>query len=149
MSAGDRVFSTPNRSWPLQASEDDHGVVTFPNTPPRANTMTERDLDGLMAAAQRGNGGAYRRLLDEARVWLKQYYARRLPPSVVDDAVQETLLAVHEKRHTYDPSRPFGPWLVAIARYKWIDRLRALKAAPTEALGDDLTTEDHAGAVMS
>jgi len=38
-------------------------------------------------------------------------YARRLPPAMVDDAIQDTLIAVHEKRHTYDPHRPFGAWL--------------------------------------
>ena len=43
-------------------------------------------------------------------------YARRLPPSMTDDAVQDVFLAIHEKRHTYDPARPFGPWLAAIAR---------------------------------
>jgi hypothetical protein len=52
--------------------------------------------------------------------------------------VQDMLIAVHEKRHTYDPGRPFVAWLAAIARYKWIDALRSLKAKPTEALDDEL-----------
>src|SRR6266478_5068479 len=59
------------------------------------------------------------------------------------------LIAIHEKRHTYDPSRPFGAWLVAIARYKWIDALRSLKAKPTEALDDDIPVPDHEEAIMS
>ncbi|RTE68075.1 hypothetical protein BHE90_017549, partial [Fusarium euwallaceae] len=67
----------------------------------------------LMAAAQEGHAAAYRRLLDEIRHWLKGFYARRLPPGMVDDAVQDTLIAIHEKRHTYDPERPFRPWLMA------------------------------------
>ena len=75
--------------------------------------------------------------------------AARLPPAMIDDAVQDTLMAIHEKRHTYDPARPFGPWLAAIARYKWIDRLRALKSTPTEALSEDLAVADHEDAVMS
>jgi DNA-directed RNA polymerase specialized sigma24 family protein len=44
----------------------------------------------------------------------------------ISDLVQETLITVHNKHHTYDPSQPFGPWLAAIARYKWADYLREL-----------------------
>jgi RNA polymerase sigma-70 factor (ECF subfamily) len=102
-----------------------------------------------MVAAQAGNAPVYHRLLEELGAWLQRYFARRLPPSMVDDAVQETLIAVHQKRHTYDPARPFGPWLAAIARYKWIDRLRAMKAAPTEELSDDLAVADHEESVTS
>ncbi len=104
----------------------------------------------LMAAAQDGHGGAYRRLLDELRVWLLRFYARRLPPAAVEDAVQDTLIAIHEKRHTYDRARPFKPWLAAIARYKWIDRLRAMSRTATGPLeDDDVAVEDHGGAVVS
>ncbi|MFZ5748714.1 MAG: sigma-70 family RNA polymerase sigma factor [Pseudomonadota bacterium] len=102
-----------------------------------------------MAAAQGGHGGAYRRLLDELRQWLQRYYARRLPPGMVDDAVQDTLIAIHDKRHTYDPDRPFRPWLAAVARYKWIDRLRAMSRSATEMLPDDLSVESHESAATS
>ena len=102
-----------------------------------------------MAAAQAGNGGAYRRLLTEVRGWLMQYYARRLPQNMIEDAVQDALIAIHAKRHTYDPARPFGPWLAAVARYKWIDRLRAIARHPSEGLADDLTVGDHESAVTS
>ena len=112
-------------------------------------TAAEDEWGALMAAAQGGHGGAYRRLLDEVRVWLIRYYTRRLPPGAVDDAVQETLIAIHEKRHTYDPARPFRPWLAAVARYKWIDRLRAMGRRATEALPDDLAVGDHESAVTS
>ena len=103
----------------------------------------------MMAAAQAGDAASYRLLLGEVGAWLRRYYLRRLPPSMVDDAVQDTLLAVHEKRHTYDPGRPFGAWLGAIARYKWIDRLRAMKSHPTEELGENLAVVDHEDAVSS
>jgi RNA polymerase sigma factor (sigma-70 family) len=102
-----------------------------------------------MEAAQGGNGGAYRRLLGELADWLGRYFARRLPPSEVDDAVQETLLAVHRRRHTFDPSQPFGPWLAAIAKRKWIDQLRALERRATEELPDDIPVGDHESTVMS
>jgi RNA polymerase sigma factor (sigma-70 family) len=111
--------------------------------------MSDSEWGGLMAAAQAGDSAAYRRLLEELGPWLRRYYARRLPPSIVDDAVQETLIAVHEKRHTYDTTRHFAPWLAAIARYKWIDRLRALKRLPTEALSEDISVPDHESAVVS
>ena len=69
--------------------------------------------------------------------------ARRLPPSMTEDAVQDVLLAIDQKRHTYDPARPFGPWLAAIARYKWIDRLRSLKAEASEPLDENMGVPDH------
>ena len=111
--------------------------------------MSNSDWGSLMAAAQSGNGQPYHQLLLEIDAWLRRYYVQRLPAAMVPDAVQDTLLAVHEKRHTYDPSRPFAPWLAAIARYKWIDRLRAMKSAPTEELSDDLSVVDHEDAVTS
>jgi RNA polymerase sigma factor (sigma-70 family) len=103
----------------------------------------------LMAAAQGGHGGAYRRLLSEIDPWLHRYYARRLPPSMVDDAVQDTLIAIHTKRHTYTPERPFRPWLAAIARYKWIDRLRVMGREATDMLDDDISVEGHESRVTS
>jgi RNA polymerase sigma factor (sigma-70 family) len=111
--------------------------------------MADHDWGALMAAAQSGNAAVYQRLLAEISGWLRRYYAGRLPSAMVQDAVQDALLAIHEKRHTYDPARPFGPWLAAIARYKWIDRLRALKSAPTEALTEDIPVPDHGDAVTS
>ena len=102
-----------------------------------------------MAAAQSGNAAAYHRLLTEAGARLRRYYERRLPPGAVDDAVQDTLLAIHQKRHTYDPARPFEHWLMAIARHKWIDRLRAMRSAPTEALDENIPVPDHENAVTS
>ena len=111
--------------------------------------MTDSDLGSLMAAAQRGEAAPYRRLLDLLRPWLLRYYRRRLPPAMVEDAVQDTMISIHEKRHTYDPGRPFEPWLAAIARYKWIDRLRAMKRASFEELDENLAIEDHHATVIS
>jgi RNA polymerase sigma-70 factor (ECF subfamily) len=102
-----------------------------------------------MVAAQAGDAGAYHHLLGEIGAWLRRYYGRRLPPAMVDDAVQDTLMAIHEKRHTYDPARPFEPWLAAIARYKWIDRLRAMKSAAADSLSEDIAVADHGEAVTS
>jgi RNA polymerase sigma factor (sigma-70 family) len=110
---------------------------------------TPDDWDGLMAAAQDGHGGAYRRLLSEVSDWLHRYFRRRLPHGDIDDAVQETLLAIHRRRHTYDPRYPFRPWLAAIAKNKWIDQLRSMGRRPTEELSDNLAVGDHEAAVTS
>lgn len=86
-----------------------------------------RDLDWsiLMARAQDGDGVAYRRLLEEITPYLRSLAVRRhRDPSDVEDAVQDVLLTIHSIRKTYDPARPFAPWLVAIASRRFVDRLR-------------------------
>ena len=70
----------------------------------------------MMVPAPAGDRSAYRLLLDDLRGRLAHYYRRRLPAEMLDDAVQDALMAVHAKRHTYDPARLFGPWLAAMAR---------------------------------
>ena len=110
---------------------------------------SDQTWDRMMAAVQVGDAIAYRSLLAELVPWLRRYYARRLPPAMIEDAVQDVLLAIHEKRHTYDPARPFGPWLAAIARYKWIDRLRSLKADAAEPLDENIGIQDHEETVIA
>ena len=86
-----------------------------------------RDIDWsiLMARAQDGDGAAYRRLLDQITPYVRTLAARRHnDPGDVEDAVQDVLLTIHALRATYDPVRPFGPWLVTIASRRLIDRLR-------------------------
>jgi RNA polymerase sigma-70 factor (ECF subfamily) len=87
------------------------------------------DLSALMRLARQGDDAAYRRLLGEVAVWLRAVVRRGLVlagrgPAESEDIVQETLLAVHLKRETWDASRPIAPWLRAIARYKLADHLR-------------------------
>lgn len=87
----------------------------------------------LMARGRAGDRRAYDRLLGETGDWLNRYFRRRLPPAHVEDAVQETLIALHHRRHDFDCSQPLRPWLAAIARFKWVDRLRLMereRAAP-------------------
>lgn len=88
-------------------------------------TIHDTDWAILMAHAQDGDRSAYRRLLREITPYLRSLAARRhRDPSDVEDAVQDVLLTVHAIRHTFDPTRPFGPWLVTIANRRFIDRLR-------------------------
>lgn len=83
------------------------------------------DWSKLMARAQDGDRQAYRNLLEDIAPYIRSLAARCFKqPSDVEDAVQDVLLTVHMVRHAYDPSRPFGPWLLAIANRRIIDRLR-------------------------
>jgi len=90
-------------------------------------TREVHDVDWtlLMARAQDGDKDAYRRLLEGVTPYLRSLAARRFQNrGDIEDAVQEILLTVHAIRHTYDPARPFGPWLVAIAHRRIVDGLR-------------------------
>lgn len=82
-----------------------------------------------MRSARQGDSEAYRRLLGRVSVWLRVVVRRGLVsagrgPAESEDIVQETLLAMHLKRDTWDASRPIEPWLHAIARHKLADHLR-------------------------
>lgn len=103
----------------------------------------------LMLAAQGGESRAYEQLLRELDVWLRHYYARRLPQAAAEDARQDALLAIHARRHAYAPSRSFGAWVAAIARYKWIDRVRDASRFASLSLHDDIPIEDHEEAAIS
>ncbi len=100
-------------------------------------------LGALMRRAQDGDSAAYRTVLDAAQQWLKRYYANRIAPSEIDDLVQDTLMSVHRKRATYDPERPFLPWLAAIARYRWVDRLRKTYREAADELPEDIGIDSH------
>lgn len=94
---------------------------------PHGNAFRSRDVDWaiLMAHAQDGDSAAYLRLLHETTPYLRSLALRWYhDPQDVEDAVQDIFLTVHAIRHTYDPARPFGPWLVAVASRRLIDRLR-------------------------
>lgn len=110
--------------------------------------LRDEEMRRLMAAAQDGDKPSYRFLLGACRDWLLRYYARRIAPPMVDDLVQDTLISLHTKRASYDPTRPFYPWLAAIARYRWIDALR--KLTRTEELHEgDAMVEHEEDSVLS
>src|SRR5206468_1236473 len=93
---------------------------------PEPERPAERELDWsvYMARAQAGDRNAYRRLLEDVTPYLRSIAARHFRSGDIEDVVQEVLLTVHAVRHTYDPARPFGPWLVAIANRRVVDGLR-------------------------
>lgn len=101
----------------------------------------EATLARLMAMAQAGDRIAYATLLESCQRWLRRYFARRIGPCQLDDLVQDTLLSLHRKRASYDPARPFLPWLAAIARYRWVDHLRKIYRADETELDDSFAAE--------
>jgi RNA polymerase sigma-70 factor (ECF subfamily) len=89
----------------------------------------EDEWTGLMRSATSGDDAAYQRLLSAIAPVLRATARRGLtragqPVDQAEDIVQDILLAVHLKRHTWDANAPFAPWLFAIARNKLIDALR-------------------------
>ncbi len=96
-----------------------------------------------MRRALGGDEDAYRQLLGQVAVWLRAVARRGLMragrgPEDCEDIVQETLLAVHLKRDSWNPALPIEPWLHAIARHKLIDHLRR------RGFHDHLDIDDHA-----
>ena len=88
--------------------------------------LFEAKLQALMVAGMGGHARAYHALLRLSAERLRSYFRRRLTgrEADVEDLMQETLMAIHAKRATYDPSLPFTAWLHGIARYRLIDFLR-------------------------
>jgi len=114
---------------------------------------TEERLKTLMIESLAGNEQSYRRLLTDLSAHLRVYYVRRLGRghAIVEDLVQETLLAVHVRRFTYDRERPFTGWLNAIARYKLIDYFRESRARSAVSIdeADDVFTAETADAAIA
>ncbi|MDX2289523.1 MAG: sigma-70 family RNA polymerase sigma factor [Hyphomicrobiaceae bacterium] len=101
-------------------------------------------LSSLMRAANRGDQRAYRRVLEALSVWLRQAVRRSLAranrgPEDTEDIVQEALLAIHVKRHTWDETMPLEPWARAIAHHKLVDHLRR------QGFRETVHIDDYAG----
>ncbi len=103
--------------------------------------VIEDRLRDLLVRGLAGDASSYHAFLKELSAHLRAFLKRRLTrlPDEVEDLVQETLLAVHNQRHTYDAGQPLTAWVHAIARYKLIDLLR--RRAGRDALNDPLDDE--------
>ena len=116
--------------------------VTFAVEPRIWKQMTmeelEQQLKPLMLMGLAGDSAAQHQLLERCAERLRDYYRRRLPDREhdVEDLVQESLIAIHSRRASYDTQRPFTAWLHAIARYKLADHLRAHYRRRTVPLAD-------------
>ena len=111
----------------------------------------ELELRPLMIAALGGDADAHRAVLERLSRQLRSYFKNQLirigrGPVEAEDLVQETLIAIHTRRHTYHPSQPFTPWVYAIARYKFIDYLRrahgSIQDLPIEDTKEIPTADD-------
>lgn len=87
---------------------------------------SEDELRLLMSRGLNGDAAAHEQLLRSLAPVLRSYFGRRVHDAAheVDDMVQETLIAIHTRRMSYDRVRPFMPWAYAIARYKMVDHFR-------------------------
>lgn len=107
----------------------------------RADATEERLRTRFMAALA-GDALAYQQFLTALSTHLRAFFRRRMAqlPDDVEDMVQETLLAIHNNRHTYRPEQPLTAWVHTIARYKLIDLLRARsrREVLNDPLDDDL-----------
>jgi RNA polymerase sigma-70 factor (ECF subfamily) len=113
----------------------------------------DRRMADMMRAALAGDETAYTEFLRRAAELTRRAVTRRLRsalPSGIEDVVQETLLAVHLKRHTWRSDEPILPWLVTIARYKAIDacRRRGVRVeVPIDDFSNVLAGPDETGAM--
>lgn len=111
----------------------------------------ESDLKALMLAGLAGDAAAYRMLLECLERELAPFFRRRLGNDSAEaaDLVQETLIAIHTRRGTYDASQPFGAWAYAIARHKLVDHFRRRGRAATVPIESDsglFAADESAGA---
>lgn len=110
---------------------------------PTRNELSELRLHALMVQGLAGDAVAYRDFLQVTAQHLRAFLRRRLSrwPDEVEDLVQESLLAIHNQRMTYDVDAPLTAWMYAIARYKLIDWLR--RHAQRDKLSDPLDDENE------
>ena len=104
----------------------------------------EGQLRTWMVGGLDGNAADHASLLSALVPLLRAFYRRRMVcgQDDIEDVVQETLIAVHTRRATYDRDRAFTAWLFAIARYKMIDQFRrSRRTVPLEGLEDILIAE--------
>src|SRR5258708_22026781 len=118
-------------------------------------TTGEAELKALMLASLDGDAASHRSLLGRLSRRLRAYYKGKLVrigrgAAEAEDLVQEAVLAIHLKRHTYDPSEPLTPWVHAIARYKLIYFLRptrkSISDVPIEEADTILAHDDNVDA---
>jgi RNA polymerase sigma-70 factor, ECF subfamily len=96
-----------------------------------ASRRAAGEWEALMRAGLAGDAAAYRLLLTEITPFIRAVVRRSFSGGSagyvdVEDVVQEVLLAVHLKRHTWDPALPLAPWLGAVTRHKSIDAFRRM-----------------------
>lgn len=111
-----------------------------PEARPDAATDT---WSSLMARAQDGDRDSYRQLLRMIVPYVRSIAIRSLRDrDAAEDAVQDVLLTLHAMRQSYDPGRPFKPWLAGITRHRIADRMRGqgrIRAREISLAPEDVT----------
>lgn len=112
-----------------------------------ANSETREDRWRiLMRASQDGDQKSYRTLLSEVLPVLRGVVGKRWRNRQdVEDIVQDILLSVHSFRHTFNPSRPFLPWLMTIAMRRIADAARRKNARAANETTVDVMPETFSG----
>jgi RNA polymerase sigma-70 factor (ECF subfamily) len=138
-----RPLAEPLTATPAGLTADSPGLAQA-----KANEVR---LRAQLLAGLDGDAAAYQAFLKGLSAHLRAFLRRRLSalPDDIEDLVQDTLLAVHNQRHTYRTDQPLTAWVQAIARYKLVDllRSRAGREALHDPLDDDLAVfaaDDHA-----
>lgn len=117
----------------------------------------EPELKALMLAGLDGDANAHKALLAHLSAHLRAYFKGQLArigktPTDAEDLLQETLIALHTRRHTYDRSQPLTPWVFAIARYRLVDYMRRSQTSAGDVPVEDvpeLSADDDTVAVDS
>jgi RNA polymerase sigma-70 factor (ECF subfamily) len=113
----------------------------------------EPELKALILASLDGDAAAHKALLARLSIHLRAYFKGQLArigktPMDAEDLLQETLIALHTRRHTYNRSQLLTPWVYAIARYRLVDYLRRARVSaadlPIEEAPELLSDDDTA-----
>lgn len=109
----------------------------------------EQHLHDLMMRGLAGEASAHRLLLEQLGERFRVFFRNRMrvgDPSHIEDLVQETLIAIHTRRESYNPGQPLRAWVYAIARYKLIDHFRRTRttgvAVPVDEVEDLFSNEE-------
>lgn len=109
----------------------------------------EQQLHNLMMRGLAGDAVAHRLLLEQLGERFRVFFRNRMrvgDPSHIEDLVQETLIAIHTRRESYNPGQPLRAWVYAIARYKLIDHFRRTRttgiAVPVDEVEDLFSNEE-------
>ena len=119
-------MNTPPRATGAMDAQH-HRPHPFGEAQVAQRAASDRRLASLMQSAQDGDRVAYAGLLRELVPLLQRLVRGRLgflQPTDREDVVQDILLSLHAARATYDPRRPFMPWLMSIAHHRMVDRAR-------------------------
>ena len=139
------------RPRPRPFTPDSRAPISGRNRSAGSEATRKGDSDGdpdwgtLLAAAQRGDGRAYRAFLQAILPFARAIARRNLrSDEEVEDAVQDALLTLHRVRHTYEPGRPVEPWLAAIVTRRAIDVARRRGRVSARETVDEAAMETFA-----